>query len=70
MARNEFSEMAAKYAAKYPNGYLTEIEIGFPCKCAIRAPVRGLDSPRAIFTGDYQDLREFGLAWQQFRGVA
>jgi len=49
---------------------LTDIEIGWPCKSAIRAPVGGLDSPRAIFQGSYQELRAFENAYNRARGAA
>jgi len=69
-ADNGFESIAVRMIEKYPNGYLTEIEIGWPCRSGIRAPVRGLDTPVAIFTGSYQELRAFENAYNRARRAA
>jgi hypothetical protein len=44
---SEFESIASRMIEKYPNGYLTDIEIGWPCKSAIRATgSNGLDLDR------------------------
>jgi hypothetical protein len=67
---NEFESIAKSMIEKYPGGYLTGIEVGWPCKSAIRAPVAGLDTPRVIFTGSYQELNAFEHAFHRARRAA
>lgn len=64
---DEMEELAARLIERFPDGYLTEIESGQPCKMAIRAPLRGLDTPRVILTGSYRDLRSFENTYRRFR---
>jgi len=59
-AQNELESLASRLIDKYPGGYLSEIEVAMPqCGIAIRGALRGLDTPRAIITGSYQELRAF-----------
>jgi hypothetical protein len=67
---NDFESIAARMIEKYPEGHITEIEIGWPCRSGIRAPVRGIDSPVAIFTGSYQELRAFENSYNRIRRAA
>jgi len=67
-AQNELESLAAKLIAKYPDGYLSEIEVAQShCGMAIRAPLHDLDSPRAIITGSYQELRAFECVYGRMR---
>lgn len=60
--------VAAELIDKYPTGYLSEIEIGWPCGMAVRAPnADGLDTPRAIIRGSYQELRQFEIAYERVK---
>jgi hypothetical protein len=67
---NGFEAIAVRMIEKYPEGHITEIEIGWPCRSGIRAPVRGLDTPVAIFTGSYQELNAFEHAFHRARRAA
>ena len=67
---NGFESIAARLVSKYPEGHITEIEVGWPCRSGIRAPVRGLDTPVAIFTGSYQELNAFEHAYNRVRREA
>ena len=67
---NDFESIASRMIEKYPEGHITEIEIGWPCRSGIRAPVRGLDTPVAIFTGSYQELNAFEHAFHRARRAA
>jgi hypothetical protein len=64
---NGFESIAQSMIERYPGGYLTDIEVGWPCKSAIRAPVAGLDTPRVIFEGSYQELNAFEHAFHRAR---
>lgn len=64
---DEMEELAARLIERFPSGYLTPIEVGSPCKMAVRAPLRGLDTPRVILTGSYRDLRAFENTYRWFR---
>jgi hypothetical protein len=59
----ELESLALDLIAKYPSGYLAKgIEMGWPCKMAIRVPEPGrpaIDTPRVILEGSYQELRAF-----------
>lgn len=67
----DLKSLATELIKRYPMGYLSEIEIGWPCGIAIRAPnADGLDSPRAIIRGSYQEVREFEIAWQKIKRAA
>jgi len=63
----ELESQASRLLAKYPGGYCSEIEVGFPCKMAIRSPLRGLDTPRVILEGSYRDLRAFGIVYDRLK---
>jgi len=63
----DLESIAARMIEKYPAGYLTQIVVGWPCKSAIRAPVAGLDTPRVIFEGSYQELNDFEHAYHRAR---
>ena len=65
--KNGFESTAARMIEKYPEGRITDIEVGWPCRSAIRAPVRGLDTPVAFFQGSYQELRAFENAFHRAR---
>ena len=67
---NGFESIAARLIAKYPEGHITEIEVGWPCRSGIRAQVRGIDTSVAIFTGSYQELNAFEHAYNRTRGAA
>jgi hypothetical protein len=67
---NGFESIAVRMIEKYPEGHITEIEVGWPCRSGIRAPVRGIDSPVAIFTGSYQELRAFENSYNRIRRAA
>ena len=69
-ADNGFESIAARLVSKYPEGHITQIEVGFPCRSGIRALVRGVDSPVAIFTGSYQELNAFEHAYNRARRAA
>ena len=67
----ELESLAARLIEKYPGGYLSEIEVAWPhCGMAIRVPLRGLDTPRAIIRGSYQELRAFEITYQRLRAEA
>jgi len=68
--KTEMETLAATLIAKYPNGYLSEIEIGWPCGIAIRSPLHGMDSPRAIVQGSYKEVRNFEIAYSRAKGTA
>lgn len=54
--------------AKYPTGFLSEIEVGWPCAIAIRVPEGGcLDTPRAIIRGSYQEIRSFEVTYEKIK---
>ncbi len=61
----DLKSFAAELLGRYPEGHLSEIEIGWPCTIAIRAPVAGLDTPRAIIRGSYQEVRAFEIAYEK-----
>jgi hypothetical protein len=61
----ELESIAKSMIEKYPNGHLTQIEVGWPCRSGIRAPVGGLDTPRVIFEGSYQELNAFENAYNR-----
>lgn len=66
----DLKSLAAQLIERYPMGYLSEIEIGWPCGIAIRAPnADGLDSPRAIVRGSYQELRQFEIVYERVRAA-
>ena len=67
---NGFESIASRMIAKYPEGHITEIEVGWPCRSGIRAQVRGIDTPVAIFTGSYQELNAFEHAYNRILGAA
>jgi hypothetical protein len=67
---DEFESIAARMIKKYPAAHLTDIEVGWPCKSAIRAPVAGLDTPVVIFTGSYRELNAFEHAFHRARRTA
>lgn len=70
-AQKELESLAARLIEKYPDGHLSEIEVAMPhCGIAIRAPVKGLDTPRAIVQGSYQELRAFEITYQRMRAGA
>jgi hypothetical protein len=69
-ADNGFESIAARMIATYPEGHLTQIEVGFPCRSGIRATRGGIDSPVAIFTGSYQELNAFEHAFNRARREA
>ncbi len=62
--------VAAELIQKYPEGRLSEIEISWPCAIAVRAPVDGLDTPRAVIRGSYQEVRAFEVAYGRARIAA
>jgi hypothetical protein len=62
--------IAIRMIEKYPNGHITDIEVGWPCRSGIRAPVRGIDSPVAVFTGSYQELNAFQHVYNRIRRAA
>jgi hypothetical protein len=66
----ELESIAKSMIEKYPNGHLTQIEVGWPCRSGIRAPVGGLDTPRVIFEGSYQELNAFENAYNRARMAA
>lgn len=58
----------AELIKKYPTGFLSEIEVGWPCAIAIRVPEGGcLDTPRAIIRGSYQEVRAFEIAYESVK---
>ena len=69
-ADNGFESIAARMIATYPEGHLTQIEVGFPCRSGIRALVGGIDTPRVIFEGSYQELNQFQHAYNRARRAA
>jgi hypothetical protein len=64
---DELELLAERLIAKYPGGYCSEIEVGFPCKMAIRSPLRGLDTPKVILEGSYMDLRSFEIVYDRLK---
>jgi hypothetical protein len=62
--------IATRMIEKYPEGHITDIEVGWPCRSGIRAPVRGIDSPVAVFTGSYQELNAFENVYNRLRRAA
>lgn len=67
---DELETLASRLIEKYPAGFLSEIEIGWPCAIAIRVPEGGcLDTPRAIIRGSYQEVRSFEIAYEKARGA-
>lgn len=49
-------------------GYLSEIEVGWPCGVAVRAPnADGLDTPRAIIRGSYEEVRAFEITFEKIK---
>lgn len=67
-AQRELESLAAKLIEKYPQGYLAGIEIAWPhCQMALRAPLRGLDSPRAILEGSWKELRAFEIVYERLK---
>ena len=66
----ELESIAIRMIEKYPNGYITDIEVGWPCRSGIRAPVRGIDSPVVVFTGSYQELNAFQHVYNRIRRAA
>ena len=66
----ELESIAKSMIEKYPNGHLTRIEVGWPCRSGIRAPVGGLDTPSVIFEGSYQELNAFENAYNRARRAA
>ena len=67
---NDFGSIAESMIRKYPEGHLTQIEVGWPCRSGIRAPVAGLDTPRVIFEGSYQELNAFEHAFRRAQRAA
>jgi hypothetical protein len=67
---NGFESIVARMVRQYPEGHITEIEVGWPCRSAIRAPVAGLDTPRVVFEGSYQELTQFEHAFHRVRRAA
>jgi hypothetical protein len=66
MSNNE--SIATDLITRFPSGYLVgEIEVGWPCRMALRAKVRGLDSPVVALEGSYQELREFERVYKQIK---
>lgn len=66
----DLETLAARLIEKYPTGFLSEIEVGWPCTIAIRVPEGGcLDTPRAIITGSYQEVRAFEITYEQARAA-
>lgn len=64
----DLKSLAAELIERYPMGYLSEIEVGWPCGIAVRAPnADGLDSPRAIIRGSYQELRQFEIVYEMIK---
>lgn len=64
----DLESIAAKLIEKYPTGFLSEIEIGWPCGIAIRVPEGGcLDTPRAIIQGSYQEVRAFEIVYERIK---
>lgn len=62
--------LAQQLIAKYPTGFLSEIEVGWPCAIAIRVPEGGcLDTPRAIITGSYQEIRAFEVIYGRIKAA-
>jgi hypothetical protein len=57
--------LADHLAKKYPNGYVTEPEIGWPCEVAIRDIRNGLDTPIAFIYGSFMECRRFEIAFQK-----
>jgi len=66
----ELESIAKSMIEKYPNGHLTQIEVVWPCRSGIRASVGGLDTPRVIFEGSYQELNAFENAYNRVRRAA
>ena len=70
-AQNELKSLAARLIDKYPSGYLSEIEVSMShCGIVVRAPLHGLDTPRAIITGSYQELRDFENVYERIKEAA
>lgn len=62
--------LAQQLITKYPIGFLSEIEVGWPCVIAVRVPEGGcLDTPRAIIRGSYQEVRAFEIAYEHVRAA-
>lgn len=62
--------LAQQLIAKYPIGFLSEIEVGWPCAIAVRVPEGGcLDTPRAIIRGSYQELRQFENIFERVKAA-
>ena len=67
-AQNELESLAIRLIDKYPGGYLSEIEVSMSrCGIAVRAPLCGLDTPRAIIQGSYQELRAFENVFKRIK---
>ena len=64
--KHELESLAAKLIEKCPGGYLSEIEVAMPyCGIAVRVPLHGLDTPRAIIQGSHQEVRAFeNVCWR------
>jgi hypothetical protein len=66
--QNELAQLASRLIEKYPGGYLSGIEIVMSqCGIAIRGALRGLDTPRAIITGSYQEQHAFECVYGRMR---
>ena len=65
-----YESIAARMIAAYPEGHITEIEVGWPCRSGIRATRGGIESPVAVFTGSYQELNAFEHAYNRIRRAA
>ena len=68
----ELESLARNLIERFPQGYLSEIEIRFNCTCAaaIRVPEANrsaIDTPRVILEGSYQELAEFGHIYNRLR---
>lgn len=67
----ELEQLAETLIAKYPEGYLTDPEVHMPkCKMAIRGSLHGIDTPRIILEGSYQELRAFEIAYKRIKAAS
>lgn len=70
----ELEKQVIELVRKYPTGFLSEPELNrweaFPWAVAIRVPdVDGLDSPKVIIRGSYQEIRAFEIAYERVKEV-
>jgi hypothetical protein len=63
-----YKSIAKDLITRFPEGRLVpEIEVGWPCRMAIRGKVNGLDSPIVALEGSYQELRAFEQVYKQIK---